>query len=312
MQKQEQHPKDTVEIHVMKTGTRMSYLALVLVTFIMSIVVQVIVAVLVNFSVSIIVGLQAAKQGISDLMTLSQMTLEMTNHIRPFTIVITHLVLLLTFGLWYRFERNGAVRPSLKNVNFKKVFSTRNLLVMVFVSAGMCFLINFAMPIATLLIPKTVMAEYEAMMENAGFGESVLPTIVALLIAPFGEEFIFRGVTFGYAKRAVSDFSDRRKAFWIANGIQALGFGVFHMNLVQGCYAFIMGLVLGWLAHRFGTILPAMLGHMMINGLSTFAWPHITKLLPESYWVYGICAVICLGIVSMGLYIGRENLLKNS
>ena len=282
----------------------MSYLVFVLVTLIMSIVVQVIAAFLVMIPAGVIVGVQAGLQGIADEATLQQMTQEMTNRIMPATIVVTHLLLLLSFGLWYYFKCNKPQRPSLKAVKFKEVFTPKNILVMVLVEAGMCFFTNFAMPIASLMIPETVMEAYEALMESAGFGESLLPTIAAVLIAPFGEEFIFRGVAFYYAKKAVLDLPDRRKAFWIANCIQALGFGIFHMNLVQGTYAFIMGLALGYLAHRFKTILPAMLGHMIINGLSSFAWAPIANLLPESYIVYGVCAVVSLVIVLAGLYLG--------
>lgn len=285
----------------MKTGTRLSYLALVLVTFIASIIVQVIAAFLVMIPTGIVVGVKAAMQGAIDQATLNQMTMDATNAVMPITIVVTHLLLLLTFGLWYRL---GCGKPSLKKVNIREVFTPQNLVVMVLVAGGMCFFTNFAMPVASLVIPESVMENYEALMESAGFGESVLPTIAAVLIAPFGEEFIFRGVTFYYAKKAVSDLSDRRKAFWIANCIQALGFGVFHMNLVQGTYAFIMGLALGYLAHRFKSILPAMLGHMTINGLSSFAWAPVANRLPESYAVYGGCAVVSLAIVLAGLYLG--------
>ncbi len=285
----------------MKTGVRISYLALALVAFIAGIVVQVIAALLMIIPTAIMVGVQAARQGITSQLKIMQMYTDAVNGNMSITIVITHLLLLLTFGLWYRF---GCNKPTLKNVNFKEVFTPKNLLVMVLVAAGMCFFTNFAMPIATLMVPENVMAEYEALMESAGFGESLLPTIAAVLIAPFGEELIFRGVTFYYAKKAVADLSDRRKAFWIANCIQALGFGVFHLNLVQGTYAFMMGLALGYLAHRFKSILPAMLGHMIINGLSSFAWAPVANLLPESYVVYGVCAVVCLAIVFAGLYLG--------
>ncbi|MBQ9141445.1 MAG: CPBP family intramembrane metalloprotease [Lachnospiraceae bacterium] len=288
----------------MKTGTRISYLAFVLVTFIMSIVVQVVAALLITLPAGFVVGVQAAMQGITDTATLNQMTLEMTNRIMPVTIVVTHVLLLITFGLWYYFKCVKPQKSALKKISFKEVFTLRNILVMIMIAGGMCFFTNFAMPIASMVIPETVMAEYEALMESAGFGESLLPTIAAVLIAPFGEEFIFRGVTFYYAGKAVSDLQDRRKAFWIANCIQALAFGIFHMNLVQGTYAFIMGLALGYLAHRFGTILPAMLGHMIINGLSSFAWEPVANLLPESYVVYGIGAVVSLAIVFAGLYLG--------
>lgn len=288
----------------MKTGVRISYLALALVAFITSIVAQVVAALAIELPIIIITGVQAVMQGITEEAVVLETTMAAVNKAMPMIIVVTHLMLLSIFGIWYARGCKHPQKPSLRNVDFKAVFTHKNVSVMVMVAAGMCFFTNFAMPIASMIVPENVMAAYEELMESAGFGESVLPTIAAILIAPFGEELIFRGVTFYYAKKAVSDFADKRKAFWIANCIQALGFGVFHMNLVQGTYAFIMGLVLGYLAHRFGTLLPAMLGHMIINGLSSFAWNPIVNLLPESYVVYGIGALISLMIVFAGLYLG--------
>lgn len=285
----------------MKAGKRMGWLALCLVVLLASIVVQVIAAILVMFPVSFMVGIQAGMQGVTDMETINQMSYDAVNGALPITLIVTHLLLLLTFGLWYRF---GCGKPRLKEVPFKTLFAPKNLFVMVLVAAGMCFFVNFAMPVASLVIPESIMESYEALMESAGFGESLLPTIAAVLIAPFGEEFIYRGVTFYYAKKAVADLPNRRMAFWIANVIQALGFGIFHLNVVQGTYAFVMGLALGYLAHRFRSVLPSILGHMIINGLSSFAWEPVANALPENYGVYAGGAVICLTVMFVGMYLG--------
>ncbi len=37
------------------------------------------------------------------------------------------------------------------------------------------------------------------------------------------------------------------------------------MNLVQGCYAFVMGLILGRLVKKYGTLKASMLCHFIIN-----------------------------------------------
>lgn len=285
----------------MKTGVRISYLSLALVALLTSIVMQVISAFLMVFTIGVISTVQCVLEGVTDMAEIELRYMTAVNQNLSVTIVVTHLMLLAVFGIWYK---KGCVKQDLKSVPFRTIFTAKNVLVMVLISAGMCFLTNFAMPVASEIIPEGVMAEYEELMETAGFGESILPTIAAVLIAPFGEELIFRGVTFFYAKKAVSDMADRRKAFWIANCIQALGFGVFHMNLVQGTYAFFTGLALGYLAHRFGSVLPAMLGHMIVNGLSTLAWEPVAKLLPQSQAVFGICSLLCLGIVCLGLYLG--------
>ena len=49
---------------------------------------------------------------------------------------------------------------------------------------------------------------------------------------------------------------------------QALIFAVMHLNIVQGVYAFAMGLLLGWLVRRTGRLRAAVLLHMAVNGAS--------------------------------------------
>ena len=154
------------------------------------------------------------------------------------------------------------------------------------------------------------MQAYIDLMETAGFGESILPTVAAVLIAPFGEELIFRGVMYHYACNIVGAMQDRRKAFYIANTIQALAFGIFHGNLVQGTYAFFLGLVLGYLRERFGSIWASILAHMLINACSSFLWEPIALLLPESLPVFAAGTAICLVVVIFGFKLGGPALKK--
>ena len=163
---------------------------------------------------------------------------------------------------------------------------------------------NFAMPLASMVIPEDIMQSYIDLMETAGFGESILPTIAAVLIAPFGEELIFRGVMYTYACRIVENVRSRKAAFYIANTIQALAFGIFHGNLVQGTYAFFMGLVLGYLRERFGSVWASILAHMIINGVSSFLWEPIALLLPETTITFVIGTAICLVVVIFGFKLG--------
>ena len=53
--------------------------------------------------------------------------------------------------------------------------------------------------------------------------------------------------------------------FWAANLLQALLFGIFHMNMIQGIYAFCLGLVLGYVCNRGGSIYYSILLHMLFN-----------------------------------------------
>jgi membrane protease YdiL (CAAX protease family) len=85
-------------------------------------------------------------------------------------------------------------------------------------------------------------------------------SIVGLAIVPgFAEELFFRGF-----------LQTRAEARWgRAAGVivAALLFGLFHMDLKQGSFAFLVGLFLGWVASRARSIRPSMIGHGVSNFL---------------------------------------------
>ena len=50
--------------------------------------------------------------------------------------------------------------------------------------------------------------------------------------------------------------------------MQALMFGFFHMNLVQGIYTFALGLLLGYLVEKTGNLLVPIVLHILYNSVS--------------------------------------------
>ena len=95
---------------------------------------------------------------------------------------------------------------------------------------------------------------------NALGNESILMIICISILAPIGEELIFRGMTLKIFKKAM---------IWqVAIVMQAILFGIYHMNLVQGVYAALLGLLLGYIAHRYNSVVPAILLHIVINTTS--------------------------------------------
>ena len=88
--------------------------------------------------------------------------------------------------------------------------------------------------------------------------------IAVSFLAPIGEELLFRGVVFSYARGAL-------KKKW-AILFQAVLFGIYHLNLVQFVYALVIGYILGVLADRAGSIVPGIVLHVIIN-LSAYLVP---------------------------------------
>ena len=78
------------------------------------------------------------------------------------------------------------------------------------------------------------------------------------LLAPFGEELVFRGAVL----RSLLQWCSKP---WVAIAISALLFAVAHMNPAQLPHAFLIGLLLGWMYYRTGSILPGMAYHWVNN-----------------------------------------------
>ena len=83
------------------------------------------------------------------------------------------------------------------------------------------------------------------------------------LLAPLAEEVVFRGAVL---RSLLHTFGD--KYHWIAIAASALLFGLIHFNLAQGIHAFIIGLLLGWLYYRTGSIIPGVVLHWVNNTIA--------------------------------------------
>lgn len=131
------------------------------------------------------------------------------------------------------------------------------------------------------------MKAYEKLMETAGIssGLTVSMFFYSILLAPIGEELLFRGVTMHQAKKVFP--------FWGANIMQALLFGIFHMNMIQGIYAFFLGMVLGYICEKGGSIYQSILFHMMFNFWGTI----ISGLLPTGKSTLFFILYFAIGII---------------
>ena len=101
------------------------------------------------------------------------------------------------------------------------------------------------------------MPGYESVEQNLLSGNPILQVIVLLAASPLLEEFFFRGVLFGRFKEMVS----WKHAMWIS----AMGFGLYHANLSQGIYGFLMGMFLAWCMEKFQTVKAPIIVHIASN-----------------------------------------------
>lgn len=87
------------------------------------------------------------------------------------------------------------------------------------------------------LFESSDMVESYQQVENALFSSSPLVVIIrTVIIAPICEELIFRILMFRRLKEYTS--------FWLGALVSSAVFGIYHLNLAQGIFAFFLGLAL--------------------------------------------------------------------
>ena len=118
----------------------------------------------------------------------------------------------------------------------------------------------------------------------------IIPIVV---LAPIVEELLFRGGMQGYLLRKW------KNPVW-AIIIPALVFGAIHGNPAQSFFAAILGVVLGWIYYRTGSLLPGMLMHFINNGTSILLF-HLSggkdETMTEALGTTGAISLAIVGVV---------------
>ena len=204
-----------------------------------------------------------------------------------FTIYIVYLTL---YGLWYYYafcdKSRTQPQEGIQKNAFRQLLQPHCFLSIFLMGITMQISLDIILELVLPLFP-SLYEEYTTLMETANT-PSVFMILSITLFAPVGEELIFRGITRKTFQRILP--------WQLAIILQALLFGIYHMNLVQGVYTFLMGLIAGYLVYRFDSVLPGILLHMSLNCSSYFAG----FLLPESLYEQPL-AMISISIVTFAI-----------
>lgn len=131
------------------------------------------------------------------------------------------------------------------------------------------------------------------------------------ICAPITEEILFRG----YVQRTLEPYGKKFAIFG-----SALLFGLFHGNLIQTPYAFLVGLVLGYVAVEYN-VAWAMVLHMLNNMVLADLLSRVTASLPVwtsdlitsiVVWGFGIAALVILIVKhkKIAAYLRKERMDK--
>ena len=101
----------------------------------------------------------------------------------------------------------------------------------------------------------------------------VIQAVLLVVAAPLMEEFVFR-----------RSIMDRLMPFGEKSALvfSALAFGLFHTSVNQVCYAFLLGLVFGYVYFRTGRLRYTVALHILVNGLSTIVLPMLLMRVGSS------------------------------
>jgi len=131
---------------------------------------------------------------------------------------------------------------------------------------------------------------YQTVQEQQYAAPFVIGIICYGLITPVVEEMIFRGIIFNCLRRVMN--------LKIATLLSALVFGVYHGNVVQGVYAFLMGLLLVYGYEYFGSFIAPALIHVAANVIAYILGTAGTAAAGLVNWP---ACIICLALSAASL-----------
>lgn len=135
------------------------------------------------------------------------------------------------------------------------------------------------------------------------YKESFFMQLIGLgILVPIAEEFMFRGIIY----KRLSFITRKGKAMMLS----ALMFGLYHGNLVQAIYGFILGYLAVYIYEKYGSLKASILFHSVIN---------LTSVIGTKYglytWIFGnvfrvgIVTVLC-GTVASSFFVIMQKQFK--
>lgn len=136
----------------------------------------------------------------------------------------------------------------------------------------------------------------------ANFGMFLLFVLVSAVTPAICEEIIFRGIVLNGLRTKFKDI--------ISILLSAVMFALMHNSLQQFIYPFLLGIILGWLYLRTGSIIASMLAHfannflvLLISYLQTTTG--FTMLLPVEWWSILLSIILALIVFVLVFLIDR-------
>jgi len=196
----------------------------------------------------------------TDLMYLQE---EMDNFISQYTPVIyivSFIISILGYFIVFKIQKRNIVKEAgFSKMHFYKFF------ILIFVGIAANIVVDFILnAIVYYFDLEHSFSEYNVLIEKILSSNSVILLLLSTgILFPILEEVIFRGFIFNELKKNISITK--------AIVIQAFLFGLLHLNLIQGSYAFLLGLFFAYIYLWTESILGPITLHIGINSYTVLA-----------------------------------------
>lgn len=207
---------------------------------------------------------------------------------RAYITFAQYALFILCFGIWY-------YRTFCEQKLHIKLSYKSKAIILIFCGYSAQILVDCVLAIVRPVFPN-IFAEYDSMIYNVtGASASWLMTLSVVILAPIGEELLFRGVIMGYAQKCLPAIG--------AIILQAALFGLYHGNVIQIIYAFILGIALGLIAYKLKSLVYSIILHMSVN-LSIFLVPQAIYSTTQATII--ACIVSAIVFISLLIYCIRQ------
>ncbi|MGN0240689.1 MAG: lysostaphin resistance A-like protein [Candidatus Weimeria sp.] len=220
-------------------------------------------------------------------------------NLEAISLLVYSIIAIAVFAPWWAKKR---VAFESRRMSFRGFKPFRLILGIVLFVIGAQIVCSFLLNFLGAAFPGEL-DRYSKLMKEAGLDLSgITPAMViySAVLGPIAEELAFRGLTLGYFKKALPSFA-------LANIFQALLFGLIHMNFLQGAYAFVVGLLLGYVAHKTGSLLLSMVLHICFNSSSFI----LETVSPKFINSGAFCAFAVLVLSMMAVYVAIVLLISS-
>lgn len=191
---------------------------------------------------------KAAGEGGPDVEAISLGAVEYLMQKQNSLVIISGIITILFLTVFFLIRRKNVLTES----GVKKT-QGKYIPIAIGLGVGYMLIINFGL----CLLPESWLMAYSEQSSGLVEGSAAAIIVSTMIMAPFIEEIIFRGLMLSRLRKGMPDV--------VAVLICALIFGLAHGQILWMTYAFGLGIVLGLVAVKSDSVIPGLILHMVFN-----------------------------------------------